>query len=261
MPRALRKPMAFDTWMNTYSSMMGTTTSSTSSKPRRKRTGGDPRRVTGERQVGAGVPSGRAVSPIDAPAGPAAARRSTPSPARSPTSACRHPLLVDVAREAIAAGDPDSAPARADALRRALLQPGDQRHRRAAAHQPRPGAAGRRTAGAGDPTSSSTWPPASAARATATSAGCWPGCAAPRRRSSSTTTPPPCCSCWPPWPRGREVRGQPRRERRDRRRLPGARGDGAVGRPPRRRRHHQPHPPAPTTGRAVARPAPTSPSC
>ena len=32
MPRALRKPMAFDTWMNTYSSMMGTTTSSTSSK-------------------------------------------------------------------------------------------------------------------------------------------------------------------------------------------------------------------------------------
>ena len=32
MPRALRKPIALDTWMNTYSSMMGTTTSSTSSK-------------------------------------------------------------------------------------------------------------------------------------------------------------------------------------------------------------------------------------
>ncbi len=37
--------------------------------------------------------------------------------------------------------------------------------------------------------------------------------------------------------------GEPRRERRDRRRLPGARGDGAVGRAARRRRHHQPHPP------------------
>jgi L-seryl-tRNA(Ser) seleniumtransferase len=34
-----------------------------------------------------------------------------------------HPLLVDVAREAIEAGDPESAPARAEALRRTLLQP------------------------------------------------------------------------------------------------------------------------------------------
>jgi L-seryl-tRNA(Ser) seleniumtransferase len=34
-----------------------------------------------------------------------------------------HPLLVDVARQAIAAGDPASAPARADALRRMLLRP------------------------------------------------------------------------------------------------------------------------------------------
>ena len=34
-----------------------------------------------------------------------------------------HPLLVDVAREAIAAGDPDSAQGRAAALARALLQP------------------------------------------------------------------------------------------------------------------------------------------
>ena len=34
-----------------------------------------------------------------------------------------HPLCVDVAREAIAAGEPDSAPARAEALRRSLLRP------------------------------------------------------------------------------------------------------------------------------------------
>jgi len=34
-----------------------------------------------------------------------------------------HPLCVDIAREAIAAGDPDSAPSRADSLRRALLGP------------------------------------------------------------------------------------------------------------------------------------------
>src|ERR671939_664423 len=34
-----------------------------------------------------------------------------------------HPLLVDAAREAIAAGDPASAQARAEAIRGALLQP------------------------------------------------------------------------------------------------------------------------------------------
>lgn len=37
--------------------------------------------------------------------------------------ALAHPLLVDAAREAIAAGDPASARARAEAMRRALLQP------------------------------------------------------------------------------------------------------------------------------------------
>ena len=39
------------------------------------------------------------------------------------TSGLPHPLLVDVAREAIAAGDADSAAARAEQLRRTLLQP------------------------------------------------------------------------------------------------------------------------------------------
>ncbi len=39
------------------------------------------------------------------------------------SSGLPHPLCVDVAREAIDAGDPGSAPARADALRRSLLGP------------------------------------------------------------------------------------------------------------------------------------------
>ncbi len=43
--------------------------------------------------------------------------------ADTPASSLPHPLLVDVAREAIAAGDPSSAPARAEALRRTLLVP------------------------------------------------------------------------------------------------------------------------------------------
>jgi L-seryl-tRNA(Ser) seleniumtransferase len=58
----------------------------------------------------------------------------TPLPSARPPSVDRlarslrgtglpHPLLVDAARDAIAAGDPASAPARADALRRALLGP------------------------------------------------------------------------------------------------------------------------------------------
>ena len=41
---------------------------------------------------------------------------------RLASSGLPHPLLVDVAREAIAAGDAGSAPARAEQLRRALLQ-------------------------------------------------------------------------------------------------------------------------------------------
>jgi L-seryl-tRNA(Ser) seleniumtransferase len=64
-------------------------------------------------------------------AGPATTRR---APAERPpsvdalarglaASGLPHPLLVDVAREAIAAGDTDSAPARAEELRRTLLQP------------------------------------------------------------------------------------------------------------------------------------------
>ena len=52
-----------------------------------------------------------------------ARRRSTPSPDRSPARVCRTPLLVDVARQAIADGAVVDAPARADALRRTLLTP------------------------------------------------------------------------------------------------------------------------------------------
>jgi L-seryl-tRNA(Ser) seleniumtransferase len=41
----------------------------------------------------------------------------------SPAATLPHPVLVDIAREAIAAGDPDSAAARAEAFRRTLLTP------------------------------------------------------------------------------------------------------------------------------------------
>ena len=83
---------------------------------------------------------------------------------------------------------------------------GRQRHRRAAAHQPRPGA--RRPAAASAGYSNLELDLATGRRGSrhahaGRAAG--PGCAAPRPRSSSTTAPPPCCSCWPRWPRGREV--------------------------------------------------------
>ena len=83
------------------------------------------------------------------------------------------PLLVDAAREAIAAGDPDSARARAEAIRRALLRPvvnatGVLLHTNL----------GRAPLGVhherdATPTSSWTSRPAGAARATSTSGGCW----------------------------------------------------------------------------------------
>ena len=103
-------------------------------------------------------------------------------------------------------------------------------------------------------TSSSTWRPGGGAHATTTSGGCSPGCAAPRRRSSSTTTPPPCCSCSPPWPAAGRCVVVAGRERRDRRRLPGARGDGAVGRPPASTSAPPTAPASPTTRRALDRP-------
>ena len=85
-------------------------------------------------------------------------------------SGCRTPLLVDVARPAIADGAVADAPARADALRRTLLTPvvnatGVLLHtnlgRAPLAHHQAAQAA---------VASSSTWPPASAARASARSA-------------------------------------------------------------------------------------------
>ena len=86
-------------------------------------------------------------------------------------------------------------------------------------------------------------------------AACWPGPPGPRPRSWSTTAPPPCCWCWPPWPGTGRVVVSRGRARRDRRRLPGPRGDGPVGRPPRRGRHHQPHPPRRLPGRRGRRDA------
>ena len=99
------------------------------------------------------------------------------------------------------------------------------------------------------PTSSSTWRPAGGpARgrgALAALAAAVPG--GRGRRWWSTTAPPRWC--WPPrpWPAGREVRGQPRRDGGDRRRLPAARPDRLDRRPAARGRDRPTAPRRPTT--------------
>ena len=107
-------------------------------------------------------------------------------------------------------------------------RPGDQRHRRAAAHQPRPGAARRRRAEPAAYAQPRARPGDGPARLApgATRRRCWPRVPAPRRPWSSTTAPPPCCWCSPRWPRGRAVVVSAGRAGRDRRRLPRPRGDG-----------------------------------
>ena len=251
--RVFQTPMAEATWTNTYSSTIGPRAQQDdhanieSSVPARDRVRWPGTDVSRTRECPWRVE--RQSRARHRPVG--TRRRSTRWPGRWPTS---------------------SLPAPAPGRRR---PGGDRRRRRRSRRRPRaarhpagpaparsstppaccctPTSAGRRSAssqpGRATRTSSSTWPPAGGAPATTTSAGCWPGCAAPRRPSSSTTTPPPCCSSLAALAAGREVARVPGRERRDRRRLPGARGDGAVGRPPRRRRHHQPDPAVADYGR------------
>ena len=119
---------------------------------------------------------------------------------------CRTRSLVDVARQAIADGAVDDAAGARRGAAPHAADAGRQRHRRAAAHQPRPGAARPPPAGAGAVARARPGDRrarlAPAGRRPAAS----PGCAAPRRRSSSTTTPPPCCSCSPPSPPGATCR-------------------------------------------------------
>ena len=95
--------------------------------------------------TGGGIPDGRQLRCVLARSLALSASprrlRSTPWPASSPTSACPIRCWSTPPVPAIAAGDPASARARAEAVAAALLRPVDQRHRRAAAHQPRPGAA------------------------------------------------------------------------------------------------------------------------
>ena len=105
----------------------------------------------------------------------------------------------------IAAGDPARGRGRGRGDRPPPPATGGQRHRRAAAHQPRPGAA-RRRAGRGllQPRARPRDRPARG-RARRTPPVCSPARAAPRPRSSSTTARPPSCSSPPRSPPGREV--------------------------------------------------------
>ena len=156
-----------------------------------------------------------------------------------------HPLLVDAARAAIAAGDPELGPRRAPtSSSAALLRPvinatGVLLHTNLGRAPARPPAAARLH----EPRARPRHRPAGLA-ARPRRPRCWPGRAAPRRRSSSTTAPPPCCSSLAALAAGRGRGREPGRAGGDRRRLPRARGAWpAVGRPPRRGGHHQPHPP------------------
>ena len=168
-----------------------------------------------------------------------------------------HPLAVDIARQAISDGAVAEAPAQGGGAAPHVAHPGRQRHGRAAAHQPRPGAArpppGRQGAVA-------------RARPGDRRARLAPACRRPAlrpavrgrggddRQQQRRRRPPRARR-----PRRRPCRaGESRRERGDRRRVPRARGDGAVGRRPRRCRHHQPHPPRRLS--PGGRPATTSPS-
>ncbi len=90
-------------------------------------------------------------------------------------SSLPHPLLVDVARRAIAAGDPATAPSEAAAVERGAAAPGRQRHRCAPPHEPRPRARSPSADRRRTRTSSSTSPPVGAAAGASTPARCSPG--------------------------------------------------------------------------------------
>ena len=218
-PIVFSQPISLATQMATAISMIGTaiSTSKNIDRPPYRR---GPIRMLGA--VGTHPPSidaiARSIADVDLP----------------------HPLLVDAARAAVAAGDPDSARARAEATARALLKPvinatGVLLHtnlgRAPVAWNQDAGytnleldlATGRRGS-------------RHAHAATLLAAR-----AAPKPRSSSTTARRRCSSCSRRW-RGARRGRVARRGGGDRWRLPGPRGDGRVGRAPRRRRHDEPHP-------------------
>ena len=153
-----------------------------------------------------------------------------------------HPLLVDVARQAIADGAVDDAPARAEAFRRTLLTPvvnatGVLLHtnlgRAPLAHH---------AGGAGPVASSSTWRPASAARASAAVGQLFARLCGAEAAMVVNNNAAAVLLVLAALAAGRDVpvsRGESVEIGGG---VPRARGDGAVRRPARRRRHDEPHP-------------------
>ena len=153
-----------------------------------------------------------------------------------------HPLLVDVARAAIADGAVDDAPARAEDLRRTLLTTvvnatGVLLHTNlgrapVAHHQPARAESLELDLATGERGSRQRGVGSLLARLYRRRGG-------DRRQQQRRRR---AAGAGRPRRRPRRA-GQPGRERRDRRWVPRPRGDGPVGRPSRRRRHHEPHPP------------------
>ena len=152
-----------------------------------------------------------------------------------------HPILVDVARAAIAAGDHAAARGRAEAL---------PAHAADARWSTPPGCCCTPTsAGLRWPTpnrrgprpSSSTSPRASAARASGPSASCSPGCAAPSSAIVVNNNAAAVLLVLAALAAGRDVAVSRGESVEIGGALPRARGDGAVGRSAGRRRHHEPH--------------------
>ena len=121
------------------------------------------------------------------------------------SSGLPHPICVDIAREAIEAGDVDERAGPRRGIPPNVADRRGQRHRRPAPHQPRSGTARAHAAGPGPdrrvrPVDRSARLSSDRCRPTVR-----PTHAAPRMQWSSTTTPPRCCSVLAALAEGRDV--------------------------------------------------------